>query len=87
MLTQRQEPQLSSILESVQAKNELRANASSVDTDLGGGDHGYLGFVLNNVEYTKVAPTHPFTAPDFPGPLVVPLRTNMVDAMNLREVH
>ena len=27
-------------------KNELRANASSVDTDLGGGDHGYLGLVL-----------------------------------------
>ena len=29
-------------------KNELRANASSVDTDLGGGDHGYLGLVLTD---------------------------------------
>ena len=29
-------------------KNELRANASSVDTDLGGGDHGYLVLVLTD---------------------------------------
>ena len=29
-------------------KLELKANASSVETDLGGGDHGYLGLVLNN---------------------------------------
>ena len=38
-------------------KNELRANASSVDRDLGGGDHGYLGLVLSDEEYARVAPT------------------------------
>ena len=32
-------------------KTELRANASSVDTDLGGGNHGYLGLVLSRNEY------------------------------------
>ena len=26
-------------------KTELRANASSVESDLGGGNHGYLGLV------------------------------------------
>ena len=29
-------------------QTELRANASSVETDLGGGDHGYLGLVLTD---------------------------------------
>ena len=68
-------------------KNELRANASSVDTDLGGGDHGYLGLVLTDEEYAKVAPNHPFVPPEFPGPLVIPPRTDIVDAMNMRETH
>ena len=68
-------------------KNELRANASSVDTDLGGGDHGFLGLVLTDAEYERVAPGHPFTAPDFPGTLTIPRGTDTVDAMNLREQH
>ena len=68
-------------------KNELRANASSVDTDLGGGDHGFLGLVLTEAEYERVAPGHPFTAPDFPGTLTIPRGTDTVDAMNLREQH
>lgn len=68
-------------------KNELRANASSVDTDLGGGDHGYLGLVLTDEEYLRVAPNHPFEAPEFPGSLIIPANTDMVTAMNLREAH
>ena len=68
-------------------KNELRANASSVDTDLGGGDHGYLGLILNEVEYTRVAPQTPFLAPDFPGELLIPRGTDPVDALNIREKH
>ena len=28
-------------------KDELRANGSSVDTDLGGGDHGYLWLIFD----------------------------------------
>ena len=42
-------------------KNELRANASSVDSNLGGGDHGYLGLVLTDEEYSRVAPDFPHT--------------------------
>ena len=45
-------------------KTELRANASSGDTDLGGGDHGYLGLILTDVEYARITPTPPpFVAP------------------------
>ena len=69
-------------------KNELRANASSVDTDLGGGDHGYLGLVLTDVEYANIAPTpRPFVAPAFPAPLTVPATATAVEAVNLRETH
>ena len=53
-------------------KTELRANASSVDTDLGGGDHGYLGLVLSDEEYARINPTPAaFVAPDFPVALVI----------------
>ena len=45
-------------------KIEIRANASSVNTDLGGGDHGYLGLYLLDVEYVRINPTPtPFAAP------------------------
>ena len=68
-------------------KNELRANASSVDSDLGGGDHGYLGLVLDETEYARIVPDHPFIAPDFPGVLRIPPGTETVDALNYRENH
>ena len=29
-------------------KKELQANASSIKTDLGGGNHGYLGLILTD---------------------------------------
>jgi len=35
-------------------KLELQANASSVEIDLGGGNNGYLGLVLNDSEYTTI---------------------------------
>ena len=44
-------------------KQELRANASRVESDLGGGDHGYLGLVLTDIEYTTVCVATAFTAP------------------------
>ena len=52
---------------------------------MGRGDHGYLGLVLTDEEYQRVAPDTPFIAPEFPGPLVIPARTDIVEAMNLRE--
>ena len=67
-------------------KQELRANASSVESDLGGGDHGYLGLVLTDGEYATVSATA-FNAPAFPAPLAIPTGTDQVTALNLREVH
>ena len=62
-------------------KQELRANASSVKSDLGGGDYGYLGLVLTNAEYTSVSPTV-FTAPAYPQPLNIQTGTDQVTALN-----
>ena len=54
-------------------KDELSANASSVESELGGGDHGYLGLVLTDSEYTSLASSPPqFQAPVFPGTLHIP---------------
>ena len=67
-------------------KQELHANASSVESDLGGGDHGYLGLILNDPEYTRVSPTA-FDAPEFPEALSIPATATQVEALNLREAH
>ena len=68
-------------------KNELRANASSIDSDLGGGDHGYLGLILTDEEYARICPETPFIPPQFPGQLSIPRGTDTIDAINLREAH
>ena len=38
-------------------KLELQANASSVETNLGGGNHSYLGLVLTDTKYTTIPHT------------------------------
>ena len=51
-------------------KNELKANTSSVPTNLGGGNHGYLGMVLTQAEYHRILPNNPLIRPPNPGVLV-----------------
>ena len=69
-------------------KTELRANASSVDTDLGGGDHGYLGLVLTDVEYARIMPTpQPFVPLNFPGLLVIHSAHIAMQQVQARETH
>ena len=65
----------------------MRANTISLDSDPGGGDYGYVGLVLTDEEYSRVVPDTSFQVPNFPGPLVIPPRTELVEAMNLRENH
>ena len=67
-------------------KQELQANASSVESDLGGGDHGYPGIVLTDVEYATIS-AMPFVAPHYPAALVIPRGTDQVQALNLCEQH
>ena len=67
-------------------KQELRANTSSVKSDLGGGDHGYLGLVLTNAEYATITAT-PFVPPTYPATLKITTGTDQVKALNLWEIH
>ena len=67
-------------------KQELRANASSVETDLGGGYHRYLGLVLTDEEYALISPT-PFDAPEYPAALTIPPGTDQIETLNLQEQH
>ena len=67
-------------------KNELKANAGKVQSDLGGGAHGHLGQVLNGVEYTTVSPV-PYVMPGHPGPLVIPNGSTQYQIQHLRDQH
>ena len=68
-------------------KTELQANASSVETDLGGGDHGCLGLVLTDAEHASVPNTEPFVAPNHPNALVMPQNATAIEALQLKEAH
>ena len=69
-------------------KSELRANVSSVELDLGGGNHRYLGLVLTDIEYANILPIPPhFNATNSPVALYTPLGASQVGAFTIREQH
>ena len=47
-------------------KRQLKANAAAVPTDLGGGQHGFLGLLLLDLEYQTLA-GELWVNPDNPG--------------------
>ena len=47
-------------------RNELKANAQSVETTLGGGAHGHLGLVVPPAIYNTIAPDTPYIKPRQP---------------------
>ena len=65
----------------------LRVNASSVDTDLGGGDYIYVDLVHIDEEYAGIGPNTQYIPPQISGPLVIPQGTDTIDAINIRETH
>ncbi len=70
----------------IKLKNQLKANASSVPSNLGGGNQGHLGLVLSPATYAMVSNT-PFDIPVHSGPLVIPPGTTGPMATVLREQH
>ena len=63
-------------------KKLLEANATSVHSDLGGGQFGHLGVVLDDITYQ----TH-YVSPIHPGILLIPQGTAHYEAVRLREEH
>ena len=53
-------------------KDKCAANASLLDSTLGGGAHGLAGLVFPATEYALLSPI-PFVRPVAPGPLVLPV--------------
>ena len=47
---------------------QVKANAASVPSTLGGGQHGHLGLTTNATTYTRIAST-PYVRPTAPAPL------------------
>ena len=70
----------------IKLRKQLKSNASSVTSNLGGGLHGHLGLVLNPVEYALVTQV-PFLAPVHPGPLVIAQGTSATMATAARDTH
>ena len=77
------EPDFASILK---LKNEVKANAQSLPSTLGGGNHGYLGLVTTPVEYALVSNT-PFTKEPYPGPLTFPTGTTTIQSKMLEDAY
>ena len=67
-------------------KNEIKANAQSVPSTLGGGNHSMLGLVLTPVEYALVSAV-PFVPEPHPGPLVFPAGTTGVQSKAMEVEH
>ena len=64
-------------------KTESRANSSSVDTDLGGGNHGYPGLILADQEYLRITPIPTqFQAPTWPGTFIIAPAATAVETMH-----
>ena len=66
--------------------NELKANAQSVHSTLGGGAHGYLGLILSPIQYGLVS-AHAFVRPAFPAPLVIPPLATIHMTATLQQQH
>ena len=67
-------------------KDILKANASRITSELGGGAHGHLGLILAPQEYANVSPT-PYNRPAHPGNLIIPSGTAQHAATTMREMH
>ena len=68
-------------------QTELQANSSSVETDLGGGNHGYLGLLKSDEEYALIPNTQPFDAPTYPAALQLPSTATPIEALELKDAH
>ena len=67
-------------------KDQIKANALSVSSELGRGAHGHLGLVLTNSEYASITATR-YIPPAHPGPLDIPALTVYHVETRIREDH
>ena len=66
-------------------RDELKSNAASVDSDLGGGANGHLGLVLTAQQYTVVSATTPYVRHVMPTEPNIPSNMPQHAAIRLRD--
>ena len=67
-------------------KDEVKANATNVQCDLGGGRHGHLGLVLTPVKYALIVAT-PYVWNLHPWILVIPPNTTLGRVKIMRDAY
>ncbi len=67
-------------------RNELKANAQAVYSNLSDGAHGHLALVLSDAQYALLT-AQPFVRPVHPGTLLIPDGTTGPMATTLKEQH
>jgi hypothetical protein len=70
----------------IQLNKELKSNAISVYSNLGGAQHGHLFLVMTPAQYSLISEV-PFDRPLHPGPLIIPDGTTNHHAITLKELH
>ena len=68
-------------------QTELQVNASSVEMNLGGGNHGYLALVLSDADYNSIPNTAPFVVLIYPPPLTIPNTATPIEAPELKDAY
>ena len=65
---------------------DLQANAQSVHSNLGGGEHGHLGLVMTSTQYA-IHSTTPYDRPTHPRNLTIPVGTTRLAAEEMERNH
>ena len=68
-------------------EKELTANASKVQSELGGGAHGHLGMIKSAAQYTAIAPGTPYVFPPQPPQLAIPQNTSQHQIFTMQQQH
>ena len=63
---------------------QIKANVSSVQSDLGGGIHGHLGLVFSPEDYEEVSQGRPYKRPLIPAPLRITTNTAIHETQRLQ---
>ena len=68
-------------------QREIRANAITVHTTLGGGHQGHLGLVCTAATYATIPNTQPYVRPNAPGQLALEQGLTQFQIAQARELH
>ena len=68
-------------------RNEVKANAMTVHTTLGGGANGHLGLVMDVLAYALIPGTRPYVRPVHPGALTIPNNATQYQIAQQRDAH